>query len=371
MEDLVKPILRGRRFDDHTIPVDVLKDISVLGDFIVATSKWVYKNENPDRERIPRNFTSQIEIKLSGIEPGSAIPIIKIALLGNLLFNNFGHQEYYKKATDIIIEAIYAAGNGGDVTKKLPTDLLGYFNKFGKGLLEGEEIIFTTDRGTPNATFNHSIRKKILSYIDTEVIEQPLKLRCTVHALNVDKLKGTFKHNGEDYDFDFNENMNKLLIKSLSEYRERHSKIIIYGVGLFDKSENLKSIHSVSDITEIDKLDVPTRLFEFKKLKNGWIGPDEGVGFSEENLDWLAKIFDHNFPDDLPLPFTYPTPDGTIQFEWDIKGSQASFEVDLTTKTGLWHVLYDNHHDESRTLDISSDQGWFDLSELLTLISNS
>jgi len=32
-------------------------------------------------------------------------------------------------------------------------------------------------------------------------------------------------------------------------------------------------------------------------------------------LDWLASSFEHQFPNSLPLPYTFPTPESGIEME--------------------------------------------------------
>ena len=47
---------------------------------IVDVAKWKFFQTNPNRERTPRGFTEGIELKLTGMEEGSAIPIISLCL---------------------------------------------------------------------------------------------------------------------------------------------------------------------------------------------------------------------------------------------------------------------------------------------------
>lgn len=53
----LKPRMAGSRFDDHAIPLDMLKEFAVLEEMIVEVAKWHYLNDHPKRERSPRGFT--------------------------------------------------------------------------------------------------------------------------------------------------------------------------------------------------------------------------------------------------------------------------------------------------------------------------
>ncbi len=105
-------------------------------------------------------------------------------------------------------------------------------------------------------------------------------------------------------------------------------------------------------------LDIPARLDEFRDMKDGWL-EGEGVAPSLEGLDWLAAGFDRHFPDDLPLPYLYPTPEGGVQAEWSLSENEISLEVDLVTHHGAWHRLkINNQADDVQELNLDDDNGW-------------
>ena len=114
-------------------------------------------------------------------------------------------------------------------------------------------------------------------------------------------------------------------------------------------------------------LDVPARLDEFRALRDGWAdgmqyAGDWGNGYgkapSPAGLDWLAAAFTHHYPQDAPLPYTYPTPEGGIQMEWSYGSQDISLEIDLETRQGEWCRLDLSSMDEAErnlTLDAA---GW-------------
>ena len=105
-------------------------------------------------------------------------------------------------------------------------------------------------------------------------------------------------------------------------------------------------------------LDIPARLDEFRDMKDGWL-EGEGVAPSLEGLDWLAAGFDRHFPNDLPLPYLYPAPEGGVQAEWSLSANEISLEVDLVTHQGAWHRLDMNTNaDDTRKLNLDGVEGW-------------
>jgi len=66
----------GARFEDGGIPLQVLSDLSALREMVVEVAKGRYLAENPNRQRAPRGFADKIDLTLTGIDNGSAMPII-------------------------------------------------------------------------------------------------------------------------------------------------------------------------------------------------------------------------------------------------------------------------------------------------------
>ena len=91
MESFMSPKLEGQRFADHSVPLDMLKDFAALQEMLVEVAKWRFLEENPDRQRTPRNFIADFGLRLTDIEDGSAV--LKISLMAASLFPS-SHQQY-------------------------------------------------------------------------------------------------------------------------------------------------------------------------------------------------------------------------------------------------------------------------------------
>jgi hypothetical protein len=65
--EFIKPKLLGERFEEHSIPVEVLKDWAAFEGLITETAKWVYLQENPTRQRVPRGFIEGFALHLSSV----------------------------------------------------------------------------------------------------------------------------------------------------------------------------------------------------------------------------------------------------------------------------------------------------------------
>lgn len=116
-------------------------------------------------------------------------------------------------------------------------------------------------------------------------------------------------------------------------------------------------------MTILDPLDVRVRIEELKPLREGWLD-GKGVPPSREGLDWLADAFDLNYPEDLPLPYLFPTSSGKMLAEWSLKPWSPTVEIDLATKQGLWHSLnLDTDVESSKVLNLSHSEDWKQLAD--------
>ena len=78
--DFLRPRLVGKRFEGHSIPLELLGDLAVLEAMVIEVAKWRYLQDNPNRKRSPRKFTEGISLTLTSVEQGSAVAVIAIAI---------------------------------------------------------------------------------------------------------------------------------------------------------------------------------------------------------------------------------------------------------------------------------------------------
>lgn len=103
---------------------------------------------------------------------------------------------------------------------------------------------------------------------------------------------------------------------------------------------------------------VKSRIQELKLLQDGWLD-GKGKALNKKQLDWFCDIFENSYPDNLPLPYIYPAPEGGIQLEWTIENKEISLEIDLASKDAEWHLLnLFSGEDELKKLDLNTDTGW-------------
>jgi len=358
--EFLSPRLVGDRFTGHAIPLEVLKDLSALEELIVEVAKWHYRVENPDRKRIPKGFANQVSLKVTEIGDGSAIPkiVLSIATVANTLFP-IDHREYFEKAKSSIVQAIDSAEKQQPIAGILNDSQLAYFDRIGRSLREGESLELNYPDQSRPARLNKTTRR-YLTLAATSVAGYTEEVSLRGSICEADQRKDRFQFQLIDQSVInapiHSEHRDKIL-EAFQGFKVG-VRVIIEGVGRYDRRGRLEELESIEHISVLDAMDLGARMDEFRLLADGWLG-GKGIAPKSQNLDWLVDQFDSNYSDDLPVPFIYPTGEGGVQAEWSFGDWEATLDIDLDTKSAYWHAL--NHardDDDEQQLDLASLDGW-------------
>jgi len=340
--DFLEPRFVGKRFENHSLPLDILRDLASLESFFCNTVTHLYFEEHPDRQRLPRNFFEGISIKLVSIEEGSAIP--KLALFFSCatvgLFPPAIQQAYFEKARDSLINAIEAANGNKAVTGILPENLLGYFEQIGRGLLDDESIEFKGPGSGKKAVLNKETRKRlILASSKTQSYTEEID-RLIGAIPEVDQDRNTFTiltSEGEKVQAPLEPFNREIVFNAFNKFTDGE-KVTIKGIGQYNRAGKLIKLDSIEEIQLLDELDIGLRLSELLKLKDGWMD-GKGKAIESTSTEWFLKGFCEYYEANLPLPRLFPTLEGGVQAEWTLGSYEITLEFDLNNKTGFYQSL--------------------------------
>jgi len=351
----LSPKMEGARFDGHAIPLEMLKDLAVLEEMIIEVAKWRYRQEHQDRKRSPRHFTEGISLKLTAVTEGSAVPHLELCVEETWGLSPPVNQAYFERARDSIIGAINAAEHDEPIVNHLPDNLLGYFDRIGRGLRDGEAMLFDPANHDRPARLNKVTRRKlVLASSQVQELTEEVTLRGTVPEADQGKMSFELQViNGPKVVAPITAQHLVTVLEAFNGYRQG-ARVLLQGVGRYNRYDRLQSIETVEHISMLDANDIAARLDEFRSLKHGWLA---GKGFapSMQGLDWLASCFDVYYPEGLPLPYLYPTAEGGVQAEWSLGEHEISLEVNFDTHLGEWHSLNLTSQEET-TSDLKLDE---------------
>ena len=362
-----RPRLLGARFAESQIPLQVLSDLTALREMLIDVAKWRYLSENPDRQRAPRGFANKIDLKLAGIGDGSAVPIINLTTDEPVMPGiPLPHQHFLEQARDDIAMAVATEAGNGHVPNHahLPTRFLAYFNRIGRSLREGETLELPRANGSPPALLTTETRQRLLQRSTVREITRELTLRGTVPEADHERMTFELQQvNGGRVAGSIPEEHYDVIIEAFNGY-PNGVKILVNGIGRYDRQGHLSGLDSIDQVTLLDQLDVSARLDELKEMQDGWLD-DVGVAPSRQGLDWLSASFESHFPDDLPLPHLYPTPEGGIEAQWFLETNSVILEIHLHNHQGDWlrFAKDDDDDEDSRTLNLDDVEAWQQLTE--------
>jgi len=366
-EEFLKPKLIGGRFEGHAIPLDFLRDLSALNDIILEGARDAYLKANPGRSRLPKGFADDFTLSLSGVEQGSALPVITLffGLVGAMPEPVVG---YLHQARDKLVGGVRAAAEDRQPADYLTPKALTQFKNFGERLRDGEAIEFD-DHGTP-VRFTKEVRRNLLlSVPGVEEVTEEIELRGLVWRTDqkekvfviklADGTEVSGPMAGDHYDN---------IIEATKDYR-KGAKILLQGIGTRNRQRKLIRIDSIESSSVLEPLDMHARFEELRHLKQGWLD-GEGEPFDPAGMDWLETSVRNHYAAGTPLPHIFPAPGGQILFEWKIDSKSASLEIDLSDRTGYWHVLdLKTKADWDEDLDLGAATGWNRLAERLADVS--
>ena len=378
MSGFLEPRLVGMRFEGGTIPLEMLSDISVLGEMVIEIAKWRYLEAHPDRERSPRGFAEGVSFNLIGVEEGSAIPVIGMEFrhpqspsVPQLPGMPGKFDQYYVEARDTIVSAIAAAERDEFTSAILPERYLSFFDRLGRRLRDNESIEFPTIPGEPPARLTRESRRRLVLASRVSEISQQVTVRGYIPEMDQDRM--TFELQlleGRKVSGVVHDHHREAILEIFNKYPE-NGRVLIVGIGKYDHQERLVSLSSVEDVSVLDPLDVPSRLDEFRELRDGWLD-GEGVAPKPEFLNWLSEKFVQNYPDDLRLPHVYPTFEGGVQAEWSLLSHEVSLCIDPVARSGEWHVLHKHTNDEKTdAFNLAEDGGWMKLEQSMRELSKA
>jgi len=361
------PRLVGERFEQHSIPLDVAKDLAVLEDLLVGAAKHIYKSEY-DRQKGPRNLRAGVSLRIEGISEGSAIAYLQLAVTPNVK-DSANVLDCLDTAKERILQAVNAAMAGDKklAREALPAELLSMFGKLGSSFGDNEYIeLAPNSTEDERARLDRKTRRFLVGIYDKDiVIEQSVEVRGKIGEL--DKIKLTCQielPNGKMLHCKLNrENLRKA--ESIFLEYEHGGRVFISGTGTVTANGQVGSVESIRELELLPTHDIVARLDELKHRNQSLFEGDDGL-LNSTTLDWFQSNALTVFDADHLLPAIYPQEETGLALEWSINGLELSLEINTKDKTGYLHS-WDSKTDIelSETIELQNLEGWLKVAEFV------
>ncbi len=337
-EILLEPHFEGDRFRNQTLPFALLRDLEALQGIILEIAKSDYKQSHPNRQRIPRGFSGQLELHLS-TRGGSFVAEVALITDDALLEGCDPRMQRARAACDRFLEALaHVQEQRQGPPPSLPDTAWPYVEKFGRGLHQDESIRMASTR-SGDVRLTREIRRQLLLSRpgskplteEAEVLAKVVDVRPRDHLMPIELKDGRVIPCV----------INDQQVADLSDVRvgdfgERWA--LISGIGMLDISQQLVRVEEADSIELLDPLDPIVQIEQLRHLPAGWLD-GKGEPPSGQLLNQISTWLESHLRGEPQLPRLYPTPEGGVEAEWLIGRLDLSIEFEPGSNTVQWHAM--------------------------------
>ncbi len=371
-QSFFSPKLTGKRFDNHTVPVEILDDFRALQELFTEIAKDLYFKDHPTRKRVPNGFTEGVTLSLSNISEGSTILdflLVTTLTAHTVLGPSSNDYTYYERAKEKVEEIVKTAvlDNSNNSVKTLGNaDYLKYFNRIGRNLKDDETLFFNSQNPQNGAYITRDVRQKIVKQLsEGNTYNDKFDIKALVNSIDKSNNSFTVEVGSNKLTSELGPKLFKTIITPFSNYSTK-TYVRITGDGEYNNADKLIAITKISDLDVLDPLDMSIRLAELSKLKDGWYD-SLGKSLSKKGLSLFEELFLEHYNNELPLPATFPTIEGNLHLEWTINGKEMSLEVHLPSINAEFQSVEIKNLDViEQQLDLREKKGWEKLTKLLS-----
>ena len=252
MSKIKKPLteltFQGPRFDDHGLDLDILPELVAYKILLIETAKELWREQNPDRERLPRGFEDSITIKFYELQEGSTtIPLFReVEQRDDELPLELDDE--IDKAIHLIEDGIESQQESRVLPAGFPKNSIQHFEAFGKTLRTNESIGIKSPARGQQVRYSLEIRDRLIHW-HRENYEEQIELVGEVRATDLDGLNLTLRlDNGAKVSGKFDLDWEGDVVNALKGHKECRLRII--GIGEFSgESGELTKIQEIKEIS--------------------------------------------------------------------------------------------------------------------------
>lgn len=165
-KEVIRLHFKGDRYKDHALDLSALKKLGQFQKLVAETAKELWRADNPDKGRLPRNFEDRTRLWLRTIEEGSAAAPLEVFLEeGDQTSFLERDAKEIEDAIDMTYQAFKSAEEDMPFPDRLPKALIPELSKWGQEI-EGDEEIGFTPPGRPELIITKKGMSRIVSHIE-------------------------------------------------------------------------------------------------------------------------------------------------------------------------------------------------------------
>lgn len=317
--------LHGARFDAGPgMPVEALTELVAYRDLVAEVARGIFLRDHPGRQRVPKRFMEGFELRIRGIDDGSAVPLLERAWPEEALVSA---PDTFDAARDLISAAVAAAGDGRPVPDDFPRTALVQFNRFGTGLLDDESIELRAPGSAAGPLYTQTTRRTLLA-ARSHYQRDAVRVGWVTEA-DAERMRFHLRlPDGSSVPAPMDDVMFDEVKRALAPAGEG-PQVSVGGVGVFDKHDRLVRFDSVHEVTPGGD-DTDDEVIDAVGDAEVDAGSFDGTGEATDPavMERARALFATLVEGGAPVPRVYPVMDGGIQAEWTIGLREVSVTVE-------------------------------------------
>ncbi|MBP7142514.1 MAG: hypothetical protein KBA71_11450 [Opitutaceae bacterium] len=323
--EFLQPRFDGPRFAEHTLPVDVARDLAAYEELVIELAKHLYIRSHEGRQRVPKGFEKEFNLHLERVDEGSAKPLLSWIAAAGMLLPGGSNAQYFEQARDLISDCVRASSENQPLPEAFPKNLLDYFNVVGRSLREGESVDLAGAKAAKPARLDPERRKQLVLAAQKTYLKE---VEIAGRVEEVDWAKSSFRlrlDDGTATQAPFSPEIESIVREAAGRPRTRAT---LRGLGIYDAYDKLQKVGTTEHLEVSPNFDLEAQIDALGRIKDGWM---EGAGKAPPaaDLEWLTDQLTASLPPDIPLPFACPSPEGGVFLEWKLSVWIVSAEFHL------------------------------------------
>ena len=306
----------GDRFDGGNLPVELLDNIKSYQEILLVLAEEIWRERNPSRVRLPKNFKKSLSLSFSHVEDGSAKAVLKTdSSAPELALNDDDVISYMAMAQTRFLSIASAANENRPITG-VPTKITPYLKELLGNLREGErvEVVSNTrfDKQRRSIRYSQKTRDKLIARAKDKSFKKIAGLGIVKSILDSSEQIEILSEHGS---FKF-----PVSRKEIREERFPIASFVEFNVDAQLRANGL--IKSIREANSIERLDggsehqrYQNRLKHLSTLRKGWKNGD-GKKMSQEAIVHAHDLggFVCSVYEQVSL---FPQVDGSINIEFE------------------------------------------------------
>lgn len=347
----VTPRFRGGRFESHTVPVQVLAELTTYGELVAELAKHLRLRQDPRRKRLPKGFADSFQLGLSSIVAGCVeITLERISPPASLFPPT---HDAFDEARDLLERVLEAGETKSELPVGFPRELIPRFNRFGMSLRDDESVELVRPGRNQGPRYDRSARKHIVLQQEQDY-EAEVDLSAELNGIVLARdqivvLAGDAGLVEGKYPREKLESITHLL----------NHPVRVVGVGAYDGNDKLRRLVRVDDVNAVSEEDydvspLDQQFEDLRALAGGWFEPGTPP-LDREGLEKFQRVLEGATAKlRITTPHVYPVPEGGVSAEWSLPewevSATASFG-DMKLELFGTHLATDEHKEREVSLE--------------------